>query len=455
MSCGVRLAVLLFLCGLATPGRAQDVRTLTPDACVRIAVEERFAVRASRHEEERRMARFAESRTSQWPALRANASYRRISPNVPEFAVDLPELSGVSSDRLTIFPSILDHYALEANVEHVVFTAGERMHRVRADRLQASSSRHARRDVEVEVAFEVRSAYWDLVEAEAREETLETAMRHVAEQVRVVRQRHARGAALAGDVLALEARHAEIEVEERNAAARVQVARWHLSDRMGWSGKTAVRPAVRTVRHRPLRMTTDELVAEALSQREDLRALESDADARVETVRGASSARWPTVSLLASYLFARPNPSIVPLQEEFDGTWEVGVRMSFDVWDWNRKGFREEQARHEAALARERVEMRRSRLWMEVAQARLDVERAHDVWTATRTRETATAEVYRVMRRRHQEGAALTTEVLAAELAHREAGVAVVEAESAYAKAQAWLDRVTGSPALEPWTPRR
>jgi len=175
----------------------------------------------------------------------------------------------------------------------------------------------------------------------------------------------------------------------------------------------------------------------------------------VQTVRATSSARWPTVSLLASYLFARPNPSIVPLQEEFDGTWEVGVRMSFDVWDWNRTGFREEQARHEAALARERVAMRRNRLWVEVAQARLDVERAHDVWVAARTREAATGEVYRVMRRRHEEGAALTTEVLAAEVANREAGVAVVEAEAAYARAQAWLDRVTGSPALDAWTPRR
>jgi outer membrane protein TolC len=133
-----------------------------------------------------------------------------------------------------------------------------------------------------------------------------------------------------------------------------------------------------------------------------------------------------------------------PLEDRFQGTWEVGVQMSVDLWDWNRRGYRAQQVEASWQESMERQQMTRQAIRLEVADARDEVERAADVLVASREREKAMEEVFRVVRRRHAAGEALTVEVLSTEHEFRRARVAVVEAEARYAQAHAGLDRAVG-----------
>ncbi len=85
---------------------------------------------------------------------------------------------------------------------------------------------------------------------------------------------------------------------------------------------------------------------------------------------------------MANYLYGRPNQRYLPMRDEFKGTWEVGVVMQFDIWNWGTTAHQTAQAssqlhQHEYMLAQMEdnatLEVKRSRLGVERAINRIDV----------------------------------------------------------------------------------
>lgn len=447
------LLVSLLFGGLAAPlGWAQPERTLTPEACVQLSMANNPLVRAAKQQEDAAWATYHEARTQVLPTLSGQGSYLRLSPNVPSYEVDLPDGAGIPipTDALTIAPSILDHYTLQASLRQPLFTGLRLTNEIRASRYQARAQLQGVRAVEAEVAYEVRVAYWRLVEARAREEVVRTALRQIDAQLGNVRARFEQGMALRSDVLAIEARRGDIRLQQIEAATGLRMAQWQLSYLTGLPSATVITPAVTTLDPEPVLQTTTELVRIARQQRPDVEAAARTVDAREAGVRAARSGWMPKAYLTGTYYYARPNPYIFPQEERFEGTWEIGVTLGVDLWTWGRTSHQVQQAKALAQEARERRSDVERRLWVEVAEAKLNVEQAVAVLDVAEQRRQETSEVYRVMRQRHQQGMALTSEVLAAEWADRQAELQFVEAQAQYAIAEAALDRAVGAPFSQP-----
>jgi len=446
-----RLPRVLFACILVVAAlapavtHAQETMRLTPEACVDLAMTSQPQLRLAGSRVEAAEASRGEMQSWRWPTVRAGASYRRLSSNVTTFILEDAGLGdGLLPDDLRFDTSLPDQYALRGEVEQRLFSGGETRHSVDAATQATRAEEHRRQSVAQDVAQAVVRAYWTLVAAEAKQEVTAVAKRQVAEQLRVTRVRFREGMALRSDVLALEARAAEINADRRNADAAVASARRHLADRIGIDPAIVIEPATRRIPYSPLRHTTEELFTRAIAMRPDLAADGRSVAAWRHRSRAAEGARWPQVSFIASYVYARPNMTMFPLEDRFQGTWELGVQMSVDLWDWNRRGYRAQQVEASWQEAMERRQMTRQAIRLEVADARDEVERAADVLVASREREEAMEEVFRVVRRRHAAGEALTVEVLSTEHEFRRARVAVVEAEARYAQAHAGLDRAVG-----------
>ncbi|WP_179862300.1 TolC family protein [Longibacter salinarum] len=445
---------LIVLMTIALTGcvRAQDVRHLTPSECVEIALERHGDVRMADYRRNQAEAVYDEARTFRLPTFRVSASYRRLSSNVTTFTLDENVFDGDTTpiQDLNFDASLQDQYAVRGDVEQTLFSAGQTRSQIEAEHQLTLAQEHRASAVRRNVAHRVRLAYWSLVAAEASRDVARSARREVDEQLRVTRARYRQGMALRSDVLALEARASELRAEQRNADAAVASGRRLLSDRMGLDQGVIVRPTTRTFPLRPIRETTSELFAVAVAMRPDLEAEDHTVSAWRNRSRANRRARWPTISLVGSYVYARPNLAMFPQEDRFQGTWEVGVQMNVDLWDWNRQGHRAQQFEATWMEAREQQRQMRRRIRLQVADAVEEVHRSVDVLHAARERKRAAAEVFRVMRRRHAEGVALTTEVLSSERAYREARYATVEAEARYAQAHAGLDLAVGKPPSTP-----
>ena len=85
---------------------AQLVRTLTPDECVQIGLDNNRSVQASQAQVAGAEARRWEAQTARLPQLRGQGQYQRLS-DIPEFDIPfpLPDMTG-GSESITIASAI-------------------------------------------------------------------------------------------------------------------------------------------------------------------------------------------------------------------------------------------------------------------------------------------------------------------------------------------------------------
>lgn len=433
---------------MAPGSSAQDVQRLTPDECVQIGLENNRSLRAARTQVAVAEARQWEAQTTRLPQLRAQGQYQRLS-NIPEFDIPfpLPDDPGLS-ESFTIAPAILNRYTLQATVQQSLFTGLRLTNQIRVARHEAAAAQQDVRATEAAVAYQIREAYWTLHKALAAREVVATALQQVETQLADVQNRRAQGMALESDVLAVQARRSEIRLQQLDAADAVQVARLSLNDQMGMPLDTKVQPAGSVAVH-PLADSLSMLVARAMRQQPELRALDQTVQALDAGVGLARSGWFPDVHLQGTYYYARPNPFIVPQEDKFTGTWEVGVVLSMDLWNWGRTRAQTDQARAQRRQAEAQFDDLRAAVRLDVTRQVLAVRRALEAVQVTEQGRQEAEAAYRNLQAQFQQGVALTAELLAAETAYRTAKLRQVEARADYAIARAALRRALGDHPVE------
>ncbi|HEX6764488.1 MAG TPA: TolC family protein, partial [Polyangiaceae bacterium] len=72
---------------------------------------------------------------------------------------------------------------------------------------------------------------------------------------------------------------------------------------------------------------------EAAAKRPELKALERAEAALREQARATRAANYPRLDAMANALYANPNPRYFPQRDEFHGTWDAGVALSYTPTD--------------------------------------------------------------------------------------------------------------------------
>lgn len=378
-------------------------------------------------------------RSNRWPSLSSQAGYTRLSDNIPSIGGRLPG----ADTTVTFAPVELNRYHTEISVEQPLFTGFQRRHRIQAAEHRAEAAQATVAQEQVDVAFEVRQAYWTLFEALSRQEAVETAVKQVGAHLETVRNQRETGAALERDVLAAQTRRSEVRLERLHADSDVQEARLELNRLIGLSTETRVVPQSE-VELKTVAAPLDTLTNELLEAHPEVSSLRQEMDA-LQAERRATQGEWfPEVALTGRYVYARPNQYFFAEQDEFHGSWEAGVVVRWDLWDGGRRGAETERAEARFRAAEARLEHLEDQVSTQVAQQYIEVEDAREAVEVARQIVREAEETFRVSQRQFETGAALSEDVLEAEAALRSAQAREAEATSRYAVARAALLHALG-----------
>jgi outer membrane protein TolC len=435
----LRLLLLVAAGTLAGPAWSQ---TLTVDEAVRRGLEHSRTLEATRAEADAALAGFRQVRAERLPTVSSQASYMRLSDNIPEIVFSTDFLPGLDTS-FTLAPVELNRYYGELAFEQPLFT-GFRLHNeIEAARSEAEAAGFAAVQQEADVSFEIRQAYWRLHQALAARDAAEEALALVDAHLRDVQNQLDAGAALRSDVLSVQTRRSEVRLERVESENAVRLARLELNRLIGMPFDAVVSPDAEIV-FEPLPGDLNALVERALDNRPALHALRArvDAfDARVDATQGA----WlPQVALNGRYVYARPNQYFFTEQEAFRGTWEAGVAMRWNIWDGGSKLAETRRSRAQFDAAEARLAAATEAVTLEVARQYLEAQAATESIVAASQHVEETEEVLRVMRQQYVQGAALSADVLEAEQALRAARARVARSRADYAIARAALRNALG-----------
>ena len=377
------------------------------------------------------------------PQVELSAGYTRLS-DVPELVLAQP-----GAPPRVIFPNIPDNYRSRLGATMPLYTGGRVGALTRAARLEATAAGADVATSDAAIVLETARAYWALVTARETARVLAESL--VAYEAHLVdaRHRHEVGLVARNEVLAVQVERDRAELARVRAANEADVAEANLRRLVGTPPSVRIETVEplgdgRALEPPPPAEDLAALAGEAFARRPERAALRERIAAGDARVRAERAARRPQVSVSGGFDYANPNRRILPPSAEWQDSWDVGLSLSWAVFDGGRGAAAARRAAARTDALRQQAEDVDRLIRLEVTQRHLDLDAARRaVEVAARNLEAA-RENSRVAGERYAAGVLPSSERLDAEVLALRAALDHTEALAQLRLARAALDRALG-----------
>lgn len=443
------LILSMLLISGAHAQHAQHAELLTLDSAVAIGRTHGRSLQMAAARADGARARAGEASTALLPGLRLNGSYTRISDG--EFKLS----TAAQPAGISVAPVVTDNYVFRLQLHQPIFTGFRLKNLADAAGSLADASQQDLLMSDADLVLAITSAYWSLHQAITTERFVTDNVRRLeayrADTERLLQS----GLATRNDLLKIEVQMANARISLIDARNDVTLARMNLNNVLGRPLETPVVPGSRpSDLERPdsiLVMVEGgedrRLTGYAWSSRPDLISASHQVEAARATASAAKGSYWPQLDLVAGYNYNRPNARYQPVTPEFLDSWDVGVNLQFDIWNWGRTGHQAEAA--EAALRQSELaaSQLRDNVALDVQRAALTLRRSREKLEVARLGLAQAHENLRVTGDRYRTGLATSSELLDAEVALVQAETNLTGADVECAVARARLVRALGTSA--------
>ncbi len=358
---------------------AQVPRQVSLDQAIAIGMENSKMLRVSTAKVDAAEARTGEAGTALLPSLKVEGSYKRLS-DVDPFAVKVP----FYPTPIVISPIVLNNYNVKVSLQQPLFTGFRLRSNAKVAEYLSEATASDHRNDQADLVLNVTTAYWTLYQTRETKRFVDENVARLETYQRDTDNLLKAGMATRNDLLKIQVQLSNARLTQIDATNDVQVALMNLNNIIGLPLETELalssvpRGGVESPERTGQPPDSGALVARALGARPDLHAMQLRVDASRAGVTAARGGWWPQIFLGGSYYYSRPNPRYMPTQDVFKSTWEVGVTMQFDVWNWNLTGYQTDQAK--AALLQNELmfSQMQDNASLEVKRYILAVSRARD-----------------------------------------------------------------------------
>lgn len=382
-------------------------------------------------------AALGEANAAFWPRLQFQSSYTRTDNPMLVFGSILNQQAypGPSLDFNDV-PD-MDDLNVRGVLTMPLYTGGRNRSLREAAKAGAAASKADAAAVANALGFEVARAYYSTWKAHEFIRAAEGAVNAFESNVAIAEKRHRAGSLLKTDLLDIQVRLAQTRedlVRARNAhALSLRALRNLLGVEEAEFGIVDTPPPTLA----PPGATT--------AERAELAAAAERERAAREQVRGARAGYQPRLSAFGSLDYDHGWRS-----DNGAGSYTAGALLQWDIWDGQLTRSKVRQAEAQLAATEEQSRKLRLDLDLELERARLDLLAAQETLSVTERSVEQAAESASLTRARFEQGEALSTQLMDAEIALLNARVRRAQAESDRNIAVAALRAALGLPQLQP-----
>ncbi len=405
-----RIAVVAcMLCTTIVSMTFAQKRSLTIEESLTFGLENSKMLHASQMKSEYAEAKAREVSALLYPSLKVQASYQRLS-SVTEFKIPFPGIP-------TIFPSIADNYVARASFQQPLFTGWKLQGAADNASYQAEATRSDVVKDKGELVFNIKSAYWNLFRAREikrlADENITQVLAHLEDAENLLKQ----GLITTNDLLKVKVQLSSSRILQSDAVNNVQLAMIVFNSTVGLPLQTDIEITS------PLTPTSKEfgeleqILIIAFTQRPEILAMESRIKASDAAVVSAAGGWFPQIFLSGNYTYSRPNQRIIPLQDEFKDTWDVGVSIQFDLWNSLSTVHQTSQAMSQREQNKDLLATLKDGVTLDVTQNYLNYRQAKERIRLSELSVQQASENHRMASEKFKAGLTTSSELLDAEVA--------------------------------------
>jgi outer membrane protein len=407
-----RVLPLAFAAMIASAAQAQQ--SLTVEQAVQIGLENSKMLRQSASKVLFADARAAEVNASALPSIRASGGYTRVS-ELPPFSVTLPFTFPGIPNTFVLSQTILDNYSLRVGVQHPLFT-GFRLDASKdmaARNVDASGQDYARD--RSDLIYNIKTAYWALFRARELKKLADDNVAQITAHLNDVKNLEDQGLATINDMLAAEVQLSNGQLGQVDANNNARIALVGLDNTLGIPLSTDITIASPVAESPRQFASLDSLVMRGLEARPEIKGMDARVRAGEAGVTAAKAGWWPQIYLTGNYYYANPNQRLLPAQILWKDTWDVGVSVSLDIWNWGTTLHQTDQAQAQLAQTREAFGQVQDGVTLDITQAYLTLNQARERVAVARQAVARAEENHRVTTQRYKEGLVLNTDMIDAQ----------------------------------------
>jgi outer membrane protein TolC len=413
--------------------------------CISQALGKNPALQISQAKVQLAEARSSEAMTSLLPQLKFTGRAAELSPIDP-FGIKIGPPVNLS---MILFPSITENYSMKLSLQQPLFTGFKLKKNLEMAELNASAAREELTRDQEDLVLNVITAYWNFYRAIKVEEVIRQSLDQMSEHLKDARNLLQQGMATDADVMKVQVQLSDVKVKQLEARNAIRLTSMALNSLMRNTLETEITPsdtpaisqsAFGTLLHENLSM----LQTLALERRPELKSMHLRRDMNSAGVTAAEGGWYPQVFLAANYDYARPNQRIIPPKDQWDGTWDVGVTLQWNIWDWYATDHQTAQA--EAALRQSEagIVQINDAVTLDVAQQYFNAQTTKDEVEVAHEGMEQAQESYRMTSEKFKNGVASNTDMLDAETALLQAKLTHTQAIIEFTLAIARLKKAVG-----------
>ncbi len=416
---------------------AQNARNLTLEQSIEIGLQNSKTLHSSKMKIFSAEAQLSQINASRLPSLSLNASYTRLSAVNP-FTVQTP------FGPFEISPSILNNYNFKLSLQQPIFTGFKLAGSADMARFSSLAAKQDFTKDEQEVILNVKNAYWGVFEANKMKEAVDENVAQIKAHLNDAQNFFKQGLATRNDILKVEVQLSEAQLNQIDANNSVKLAVVNLDNVLSLPLTTEIKvqDTVRIENENIPELA--ELIQKALKNRPELKSMQYRVDASKSGITVAQSDWYPQIFLAGDYYYQNPNQRILPTQAKFNGTWDVSVGLSFNLWNWGATGDKTDMARAQYEQAQDGYKTLRDGVSLEVTQDYYNLVKAKEKVFVSEQTVSQAEENYRVTDEKYKQGLTLNSELLDAEAALKQARTGYAQSVVEFELAKARLEKATG-----------
>ena len=329
-------------------GGAALAERLTLDQCIEITLKRNPSLAAAESTMNAAGTRVGQARSAYYPQVNLSGDYTKYSPYT--------DPTNASQDL----------YQGTATLTQNIYDFGRTPSQVRIQRLNFDASREDRRTVYSQVVFNVKQAYYALLQAEKNQEVAIETVKLNQEQLDQARGFFDAGVKSKYDVTSAEVNLSNAKLSQIRAENSVRIARVTLKNAMG-SPDLPDFSIVDTLAFHKYPVTFADAVQRAYANRPDLQSTLARKEASKEAVSLARSGYYPTLSGNASV-----NRTDNDYPPEKSG-WSAGVTLNFPLFSGFLTNYQVKEAKESLNIQKANEETLRQGILLDVQQAYLNL----------------------------------------------------------------------------------
>ncbi len=373
------------------------------------------------------------------PQLGFSAGYMRLS-DIPPFEVSLPILP----KPIQISPVILDNYSLKLSLQQPLFTGFRLTSLKDIAQLNLKAAESDFNGNKNDEALKILSGFWNYYKAQQNDKVLEENLQQMKQHLDDTKNFAANGLATKNDVLKIEVQYSSIQLQKIEADNLLDIARMTFNQSIGLPLDSKTEIEVGDISTAIVEYNLNNLISEAKNNRNELKSLQYRVDASNKNITASQSSWFPSLFLIGDYYYSKPNSRYLPAVDEFKNTWDVGVQLSWSLWNWGLTSSQTTIAEQNKIQAEVSLSQLKDAVEIEVYQNYLTFKRSYDKVKVSKLGVEQAEENYRMIKDKYNNQIASSTDLIDAETALLAAKTNYVNSLVDYEMSKVRLDKSVG-----------